>query len=87
MMEINQTWDWNEYWTNNKYPGNKQYKTSSQPSIVYYAEIDLDNPQKEYWLNPIGHGHFSGDDGKLYGNLSTLTTALEIVKRIKVIIK
>ena len=87
VFEINQTWDWNEYWTNNKFPDDKQYKTSCQPSVVYSVIIDPESDIKEYWLNPIGHGHYSGKDGILYTNLSTLTTAMNIVKSVKVIVK
>ncbi len=39
LIEINQSWDWNEYWTNNKYPEDKEYMSSSQPSIIYEAMI------------------------------------------------
>ncbi len=83
-FEINQSWDWNEYWTNSKYPDDVDYKTSSQPSVVYSAVIDFDNPEKSYKLQPVGHGHYSGKDGKLYPDLSTITTALEIVESVKV---
>jgi hypothetical protein len=72
-FEINQSWDWNEYWTNNK----------SQPSVVYAAEIDLDNPGREYTLLPVGHGHYSGANGEIFTDLNTLTTALQIVDEVK----
>lgn len=84
MMEINQTWDWNEYWTNNKYPNDPDYMTSCQPALVYQAKIDLSSPDKVYELKPIGHSHYSGKDGKLYTDLSTITTALKIVDMVKV---
>jgi hypothetical protein len=84
MLEINQSWDWNEYWTNSKYHDDKDYKTSSQPSLVYEAVIDLDSPVKEYNMIPVGHGHYSGKDGSLTTDISTLTTALSIAKSIKV---
>lgn len=84
LFEINQSWDWNDFWTNNKYPGDQDYKTSSQPSVVYSAVIDIDDPRKEYELQPIGHGHYSGKDGKIYTDLSTLTSALQIVDRVTV---
>ena len=87
LFEINQTWDWNEYWTNNRYPGNKDYASSSQPSVIYSVTIDTKSNIKEYTLNAIGHGHYAGNDGRLYTDLSTLTTALQIVKSIKVVIK
>jgi len=87
LIEINQSWDWNEYWTNNKFPDDKDYKTSAQPALVYAADIDLSTNQKEYPLKPIGHSHYSGKTGELFTDLSTLTTALEIVDKIFVRIK
>ena len=85
LMEINQTWDWNEYWTNDKYPDDKYYKLSSQPSVVYAASIDRSQKKNGYTLKPIGHGHYSGNDGSLTTDLSTLTTALEIANQITVV--
>ena len=84
LLEINQSWDWNKYWTNNKFPDDVNYKTSSQPSLIYAATIDINAPTREYIMIPIGHGHYSGLDGSLTTNLSTLTTALNIAKSIKV---
>lgn len=86
LFEINQTWDWNEYWTNNKYPDDDEYKTSCQPALVYATQIDLSSNQLEYLLKPIGHSHYSGKDGKLYSDLTTLTTALEIASEIRVLL-
>ncbi len=82
LLEINQPWDWNDYWTNNKYPGDPEYKTSSQPAVVYETLVDLKNESKEFEMKPIGHSHYSGKDGNLYSDLTTLTSALEITKRI-----
>lgn len=84
LMEINQPWDWNEFWTNNKYPDNSDYKTSCQPSLIYSVTIDLKSDETEYYLNPVGHGHYAGENGRLYTDLSTITTALQIVKKVKV---
>jgi hypothetical protein len=80
LMEINQSWDWNEYWTNNMYTDDEQYRTSSQPSLVYAVEIDPNAEQEQFIMKPIGHGHYAGKDGSLTEDLSTLTTALDIVK-------
>ena len=87
MLELNQSWDWNEFWTNDKYPNDKEYKTSSQPALVYSADIDTNNPTTEYSLKPIGHSHYSGENGSLTPDLSTITTALKIAKKITVKIK
>lgn len=85
LLEVNQAWDWNKYWNNNKFPGNKAYSHSAQPSIIYAVVID--NTQNVYYMNPIGHGSPTGEDGKLYTNLQTLTTAKHIFKTIKIEIK
>ena len=87
LLEINQSWDWNEYWTNNKYPDDVNYKTSSQPALVYEAVVPAGTAQKELAMSPIGHSHYSGLDGSLDKDLSTITTALSIVESIKVVIE
>ncbi|MFC0875703.1 hypothetical protein ACE01N_03870 [Saccharicrinis sp. FJH2] len=87
LLEVNQTWDWNRYWTNNKYPDNRDYKSSAQPSAIYAVTVDINDPMPFYIMNPIGHGQYAGEDGRLYTDLSTMTTALEIFDRIEVKIK
>ncbi len=83
LFEINQSWDWNEYWTNTKFPDDEQYMSSSQPALVYEAVVDLDSGMHEFELQPIGHSHWSGKTGELYPDLSTITTALEITRSVK----
>jgi len=87
MFEINQSWDWNEYWSNAKYPDDDEYKTSSQPALVYQTKIDLNSGKKKYKMQLVGHSHYSGKNGELFKDISTLTTALEITKEIIVIVK
>lgn len=84
LLEINQSWDWNEYWTNNKFPGDENYMSSSQPALVYMVSINLDDGISEYKLRPIGHSHWSGQNGNLYEDLKTITTALDIAETITV---
>lgn len=86
-LEINQTWDWNEFWTNAKYPDDEEYKTSCQPALVYMTDIDLGNDSKTYTLTLIGHSHYSGKTGELFPDVSTITTALTIAKDIRVILQ
>jgi len=83
-FEINQPFDFNEYWHNTLYPDSQPYKNSGQPSVVYAVMIDMANPEPEYFLNPIGHGDPQGLTGKLFTDLSSLTTALKLVKKLKV---
>ncbi|GAB4317984.1 MAG: hypothetical protein Kow00127_09880 [Bacteroidales bacterium] len=83
-LEVNQPWDWNEYWTNAKFPGNRDYMASSQPSVVYKAQFDPDDPEAKVPLIPVGHGHYSGADGSLDPDLSTITTALHIIENPQV---
>jgi hypothetical protein len=82
LLEINQPWDWNEYWTNSKYPDDYEYKTSAQPAVVYRATIHLNSNVKEAEMKVIGHSHYSGKDGTLNPDLSTLTNALQIAGKI-----
>jgi len=87
MLEINQNWDWNEYWTNDKYPDDENYKMSCQPALVYEAAVDTRSLRDHYRLNPTGHSHYSGETGELFTDMSTLTTALQIVDSVIVRIR
>ncbi len=87
LCEINQSWDWNQHWTNTMYPDDNEYKTSSQPAVVYAAEVDPTNEGVAVKLIPIGRSHQSGADGNLYNDLETLTTALKIASEITVTVE
>lgn len=88
LLEINQSWDWNAYWTNNKYPDDEEYKTSCQPALVYSSPvISTGSQNSNYPLQVIGHSHYSGKNGKLYTDLSTITTALDIIDTAYVMIR
>jgi len=84
MLELNQSWDWNEAWYNARFPDDKEYKTSSQPALVYAADINSTKIGVEIPLKPIGHSHYSGKDGSLTTDLNTITTALKIAKNISI---
>jgi hypothetical protein len=87
LLEINQPWDSNQYWTNDKFSGDANYFGSLQPSLVYAATIDPANMEEPVFLNPIGHGHPSGSTGQLFTDLTTLTTAKEIIHSVKILLK
>ena len=84
LFEINQTWDWNEYWHNNRYPDDEDYKASCQPSLVYKALVDLNDETDKYTLEVVGRGHHDGQDGEIYTDLETMSTALNITRNITV---
>ena len=86
-MEINQPFDWNEHWTNTKYPDEDAYETSGQPAIVYEGMINPKYPDSAFTLKAIGHSHYAGKNGKIYGDLSTITSAQKIVRSVTVSIK
>lgn len=83
-FEVNQTWDWNEYWTNDRYPDDEEYKTSCQPSLIYRATIDISNKKVIQDFQIIGHGHYNGSTGRIFTDVSTISTAKEIVTTVKV---
>lgn len=85
MFEINQPWDWNTHWHNNLYPDDADYKTSCQPALVYSARLNLSKTGNTAILKPIGYSHHSGKDGSLNYDLSSFTTALDIVKELKAV--
>lgn len=85
MMEINRSYDFNDFYSKDKYPDDKVYSgsgSSGQPSVIYSAEINLDENKHTYIMQAIGHGHYSGQDGKLYKNFEGIDTALQLVKRV-----
>lgn len=87
LFEINQSWDWNEFWTNSMHMDDKEYRTSSQPSLVYRARVNCSGKGQIVSLRPVGHGHYAGATGELFSDLSTLTTAMEIARSITVEVK
>ena len=83
LMEVNQPWDANRYYTNNLYPDDSNYLTSLQPSLIYAVTVDPDN-NETLFMNPIGHGDPGGSSGKLFTNLTQITTAREIIHSVSI---
>ena len=82
LLEVNQPWDWNNFWTNNKYPDSEAYKHSAQPSVIYAVTIDREGDR--FYMNPIGHGDPTGESGKLFTRLNTITSATAIFDSIEI---
>lgn len=89
--EVNNSADFNDAFPKNATRGDPNYSGGSlgsgQPSIVWAATVDLAKGPATYELLPIGHGSPDGADGSLAPDLSGLTTALNIIKRITVTVK
>jgi len=85
-VEINVAFDDNEYYSEYDFPDDEEFHAGTgqlgQPSIIYETIVDMEDGRDYYLMDLVGHGHHSGQDGKLNRDLSTLTTALEIVERL-----
>tara|TARA_B100000497_G_C7691147_1_gene420267 strand:+ start:178 stop:1158 length:981 start_codon:yes stop_codon:yes gene_type:complete len=90
-IELNVAFDDNEYYSEYDFPDDEIFHNGTgqlgQPSILFGAEINMNDNKEYYLLNLIGHGHHSGQNGLIYEDFSSLTTALEIVERIVVGVK
>lgn len=90
-LEINQSYDWNDYFSKNKFPDDPVYSGSGnvgQPSLIYSTELIKNNSGSRSYhiMNLIGHGHHSGKNGKLFTDLENISTAKQIADRIIVTI-
>lgn len=88
--EFNHSVDFNKFYPKDAKEGDSNYSGgkmgSGQPAIVYQVMIDLNNKQREFKGELIGHSSPDGSDGKVYSDTSQLTTALDIIKSITVYI-
>ena len=87
-IEVNHSTDWNDDYPKNAKEGDTNYSGgkggSGQPAIVYSAEVDLDTHQKQYTASIIGHSSSDGSNGEIYTDLSSLTSALNIIEEITI---
>ena len=90
-LEINVAFDDNEYYSEYDFADDDVFHNGTgqlgQPSIIFNTAIDLNDSQEYYFMDLIGHGHHSGQNGKIFEDLSKLTTAKSIVERIVVGVK
>lgn len=88
---MNHSIDWNEACPKSAKEGDTNYsggkEGSGQPAVVYAAVVDLTNGQKEFEAELLGHSSPDGNSGRIYADISELTTALHIVERITVQIR
>jgi hypothetical protein len=87
-IELNHSTDFNESYPKTAKTGEPDYsggkEGSGQPAVVYAAEIDLSSGATAFEAVIIGHSSPDGASGKIESDLSGLTTALHIVKKITV---
>lgn len=84
LLEVNRTYDFNDYYSRDRFPDDPIYSgdgSSGQPSLIYEAVIDSAAPGR-HLLTLIGRGHHSGADGELYSDLDGITTAKDILSFI-----
>ncbi|MDR0301312.1 MAG: DUF2271 domain-containing protein [Treponema sp.] len=79
-LEINHSFDYNDYWTEN------DSGVNGQPSLIYHAKITAGVAGKVR-LTPIGHGSVDGSSGDIENGLDSFTTALAIIKEACVVVK
>lgn len=86
--EVNHSTDFNAAYPEKARPGDPGYsggtQGSGQPAVVYAAQVDLTSNQREFEAVLIGHSSPDGSTGEVDADVSGLTSALRIVKRITV---
>jgi len=92
LLEVNQSYDWNEFYSSDRFPDDKIYSGSGQvgqPSLIYQAQFHEIKPEAKVHklMELIGHGHHSGRNGELFTDLTQITTAKNILERIIVTIQ
>lgn len=90
-IEINHSTDFNDSYPKSAKPGDANYsggeQGSGQPALVYEAIVDLTSNKKTFDAVLIGHSSPDGTSGEIYKDMSGITTALNIVKQIKISIQ
>jgi hypothetical protein len=77
-MEVNHSFDYNDFWTKDNSGVN------GQPSLIYHARFTA-GQKNRITLAPIGHGSVDASDGDIRSGLGTITSALGIVKEAYVV--
>lgn len=87
-IELNHSTDFNDHYPKSAKKGEPDYSGgklgSGQPAVVYAAAIDLTTGKNEFEATLIGHSSPDGSDGGINPDVSTMTTALEIAKKITI---
>jgi hypothetical protein len=76
-IEVNKSFDQNEYHNYSWYRG--------QPSVIWRGHLQVGNQISRSKAEIIGHGHVAGADGRIDSDLSTLTTALDLIREAEAV--
>lgn len=74
-IEVNKSFDDNEHHNYSWYRG--------QPSVIWQGSLIIGKKISESNAKIIGHGDVAGADGKISSDLSSLTTALHLIKKVE----
>ncbi|WP_422360884.1 hypothetical protein [Reichenbachiella sp.] len=87
-LEVNVAFDDNEYYSEYDFPEDSLYHGGTgllgQPSLIYQATWSRVDDHAFKLMQLLGHSHHSGQNGKLYTDLSNITTAQKIIDRVVV---
>lgn len=90
-VEVNHSTDFNDYYPKSAQEGELGYSGgklgSGQPAVVYAANVDLTTSEKAFEALLLGHSCPDGSTETVDADISTLTTVLQIVKRITVTVQ
>ena len=76
-VEVNKSFDRNDHHDYSWYRG--------QPSVVWRGSLAVMHETSKSQAKIIGHGHVAGVDGKVYSDLSTITTALRLIESVEAV--
>lgn len=86
-LEVNTSYDYNEFWPKNAKEGKGDYSgVNGQPSLVYEGRFIAGNPGT-IELQPVGQGSVDGSNGLIKPGFEGMTTALQMIKTATVQVK
>jgi hypothetical protein len=78
-VEVNKSFDDNAHHDYSWYRG--------QPSVVWRGTLKIGQTTEAGFARIVGHGHVAGADGSINPDISTLTTALELIGEVKAMVR
>lgn len=76
-VEVNKSFDKNEKHRYSWYRG--------QPSVIWQGILEIGDQASEGFAVIIGHGDVAGADGRIHPDVSTLTTALGLIRSVEAV--